>query len=218
MFEHETSNLKIQNKLHPELWAYDLNPDEWEKKYIHYQTRVRDWDSIVDELGPELYSWPIFTEEFCRHIIEEAEYQNIWTVDRHYHYPTTDFVLSEIGLDDIYMKILRKYAFPVARHVWGLTGDIWDKGMNAENFLAKYSPDAQGHLDSHIDSSQYSITLALNDDFVKGGTFYHRQKTLVKVEPGYVCLFPQVTHKHSGRAITKGTRYIIVSFCKSGDI
>ena len=51
------------------------------------------------------------------------------------------------------MKVLREYGFPVARFVWGMTGDSWDKNMTAENFLAKYTPSAQGHLDSHIDDS-----------------------------------------------------------------
>ena len=151
-------------------------------------------------------------------IIEEAEEANVWTVDRHESYPTTDFLLEKIGLNDLYMKVLREYGFPVARFVWGCTGDSWNKNMTAENFLAKYTPSAQGHLDSHIDASNYSITLALNEDFRGGGTWYHRQKTLVKAPTGHVCLFPMPTHKHSGRYIDSGTRYIIVSFCKSGSL
>jgi len=217
-FGHEVLKPKIKTKLHPELWAFEINTEKWEERYIHYQTRVQDWDAIVDRQGSEIYTWPIFTERFCKEIIEEAEYQDVWTVDRHDNYPTTDFHLKDIGFDDIYFKILQKYAFPVARHIWGLTGDMWQENIHAENFLAKYSPKAQGHLDSHIDNSQYSITLALNDEFSGGGTFYHRQETLIKAPVGHICLFPQVTHKHSGRAISKGTRYIIVSFCKSGMI
>ncbi len=84
-------------------------------------------------------------------IMEEAEEANVWTVDRHDSYPTTDFVLEKIGLNDLSMNVLREYGFPVARFVWGMTGDSWDKNMTAENFLAKYTPSAQGHLDSHID-------------------------------------------------------------------
>ena len=90
--------------------------------------------------------------------------------------------------------------------------------MTAEVFMAKYSPEAQGHLNSHIDRSNYSITLALNDEFEGGGTYYHRQKTLVKAPTGHQCLFPMPTHKHSGRWIDSGTRYIIVAFCSRGDV
>ena len=63
------------------------------------------------------------------------------------------------------------------------------------------------------DNSNYSITLALNNEFTGGGTWYHRQKTLIKAPTGHVCLFPMPTHRHSGRYIDSGTRYIIVSFC-----
>jgi len=204
--------------INPELYAWTIDWDKWTERFIHPQTRVKDWDAILKEEGTDLYTWPLFTQEFCEMIIEEAEEANVWTVDRHDSYPTTDFVLEKIGLDDLYMKVLREYGFPVARFVWGMTGVSWDKNMTAENFLAKYTPSAQGHLDSHIDDSNYSITLALNNDFTGGGTWYHRQQTLIKAPTGHVCLFPMPTHKHSGRYIDSGTRYIIVSFCKCGSL
>tara|TARA_Y100000004_G_scaffold105745_1_gene118664 strand:+ start:1105 stop:1740 length:636 start_codon:yes stop_codon:yes gene_type:complete len=201
---------------HPELWAYNLNPEKWEQEFVHPQTRFMDWDAIIKEEGTDIYTWPLFTKKFCRMLIEEAEFQNVWTVARHDNYPTTDFMLSEIGLHDMYDKILKRFAFPIARHIWGLEGKEWGDEMTHETFLAKYSPDAQGSLSSHIDSSNYSITLALNNDFTGGGTWYNRQKTLVKAPVGHVCLFPMPTHRHSGRWIDSGKRYIVVSFCKKG--
>ena len=204
--------------INPELYAWTIDWDKWTERFIHPQTRVKDWDAILKEEGTDLYTWPLFTKEFCEMIMEEAEEAKVWTVDRHDNYPTTDFVLDKIGLNDLYMKVLREYGSPVARFVWGMTGDSWDKNMTAENFLAKYTPSAQGHLDSHIDDSNYSITLALNNDFTGGGTWYHRQQTLIKAPTGHVCLFPMPTHKHSGRYIDSGTRYIIVSFCKCGSL
>ena len=202
---------------HPELYAWEIDWNRWKKRFIHPQARVKDWDAIVEEVGTELYVWPIFTEEFCKLIIEEAEHRNIWTVARHEHYPTTDFVLTEIGLNDMYERVLQEYGYSVAKHVWGLTGKEWGENMKSENFLAKYDPKAQGHLDSHLDKSNYTITLALNEEFEGGGTWYNKQKTLIKAPTGYVCLFPMPTHKHSGRWIKKGTRYIIVSFCQRGE-
>lgn len=205
------------NYLHPELYTWNLNWKRWCKEFIHPQTLARDWDAIVEEQGADIFTWPMFTKRFCEMIIEEAEHQATWTVDRHEHYPTTDFLLKEIGLNDMYMRVLKEYGFRIAGHIWGLSGDSWYKDMTAENFMAKYTPTAQGHLNSHIDNSNYSITLALNDDFEGGGTYYHRQKTLIKAPTGHQCLFPMPTHKHSGRWIDDGIRYIIVSFCKKGD-
>jgi len=86
---------------HPELWAYNLNPERWEQEFVHPQTRFMDWDAVIKEEGTDIYTWPLFTKKFCRMLIEEAEFQNVWTVARHDNYPTTDFMLSEIGLHDI---------------------------------------------------------------------------------------------------------------------
>jgi hypothetical protein len=204
------------SKLHPELWAYELSPAKWKKKFIHPQTLFKDWDGIVTEEGTDIYTWPLFSEEFCKLIIEEAEYQDKWVVARHDNYPTTDFTLKEIGLGDMYDKVLKEYAFPVAARLWGLEGNEWGPAMTHETFMAKYSPEAQGSLSSHTDNSDYSLTCALNDKFTKGGTWYNRQKTLIKAPVGHVCLFPMPTHRHSGRWIDSGIRYIIVSFCKKG--
>tara|TARA_R110000824_G_scaffold135226_1_gene298361 strand:- start:67 stop:786 length:720 start_codon:yes stop_codon:yes gene_type:complete len=212
-----------KTRINPTLYAINLDKPKWEEKYIQKQTRVHDWDSIVKieetaGINRDLYTWPLFTEDFCKEMIEEVENLNQWTVARHEYYPTTDVTLSEINYHGIYEQILQEYGYPVARHVWGLTGSCWTEQMYSENFLAKYSPETQGHLDSHIDGSRYSITLALNSGFTGGGTWYHRQQKLISAPVGSVCLFPMPTHKHSGTTITSGTRYIIVSFCQNPDI
>tara|TARA_Y100001963_G_C6788253_1_gene454110 strand:+ start:4321 stop:4938 length:618 start_codon:yes stop_codon:yes gene_type:complete len=202
---------------HPILYAWSVDWDKWTERFIHPQTRVKDWDAIVEEKGTDIYTWPIFTEEFCRLIIEEADDANVWQESRHDFYPTTDFVLDDLNLNDMYKKVLHEYGYPIAKYVWGLEGDSWLEKMVAESFMAKYTPAAQGHLDSHIDNSNYTLTVALNEDFTGGGTWYHRQKTLIKAPTGHCCLFPMPTHKHSGRYIDSGTRYIIVSFCQRGN-
>ena len=48
------------SKLHPELWAYELSPAKWKKKFIHPQTLFKDWDGIVTEEGTDIYTWPLF--------------------------------------------------------------------------------------------------------------------------------------------------------------
>lgn len=78
-----------------ELYAWSIDWDKWTERFIHPQTRVKDWDAIITEQGTDLYTWPLFTKEFCEMMIEEAEEANVWTVDRHENYPTTDFILEK---------------------------------------------------------------------------------------------------------------------------
>ena len=127
------------NYLHPELYTWKLDWNRWCKKFIHPQTLAKDWNAIVEEQGTDIYTWPMFTKVFCEMIIEEAEHQATWTVDRHENYPTTDFLLKEIGLDDLYMKVLHEYGFRIAGWLWGLSGESWYSNMNAENFMAKFT-------------------------------------------------------------------------------
>lgn len=209
--------INTKDILHPELYSYWDNPTAWKERFITYSARTKEWDLITDEPAMNIFSFPLFTEEFCRMIREEAEYSNAWTINRHEYYPTTDMVLQTIGMQDIYMEILREYVMPVGIHMWALEGEGWDN-LNSENFLAKYVPDAQGHLSIHHDSSDLTCLVQLSDldEYEGGGTWFRRQKQLLKNPIGYVTLHPgNITHKHGARAVTKGARYIIVSFMKN---
>ncbi len=206
--------IESSNRLHPELYTYYENSEEWVKKFVSYSIRTKEWELIVDEPFDNCFNFPLFTPEFCRMIREEAEHSNAWTVDRHDNYPTTDMVLQTIGMHDIYMEILREYVMPLGVYMWALEGPGWDN-LTSENFLAKYTPNAQGHLSIHHDKSDITCLVQLSDldEYEGGGTWFRRQKQLVKTPIGYASLHPgNITHKHGARATTDGTRYIIVSF------
>jgi len=206
-----------EERLHPELYSYYDNPEEWKNKFVTYSARTKEWDLIVDEPIMNIFTFPLFTPEFCKMIREEAEYSNDWTVNRHEFYPTTDMVLETIGMHDIYMEVLREYVMPVSIYMWELEGKGWDS-LSSENFLAKYTPNAQGHLSIHHDASNITclVQLSNQDEYEGGGTLFKRQKALLKNEIGYVTIHPgNITHKHGAKAVTSGTRYIIVSFMKN---
>ena len=206
--------------MHTEIYSYNVNPDAWEKRFIRVETRSRDWDMIAREVPSDMstpsdvWNWPLFTEEFCKMMIEEAEHLNAWTVDRHGFYATNDMLLNVMGLNDTYEYVFQKFVYPCAIHIWKLEGDKWGKFMASENFIVRYQPAIQAHLNTHLDDSNYSLTIGLNDEFEGGGTWFPRQKTLAKPNTGECTLFPMPTHKHAGMSVTEGKRYIIVSFCK----
>tara|TARA_B100000925_G_scaffold517_1_gene428 strand:- start:1710 stop:3407 length:1698 start_codon:yes stop_codon:yes gene_type:complete len=206
-------------RLHPELYDYWNNKEEWINKFITYSARTKEWELIVDEPFDNCFSFPLFTPEFCNMIREEAEHSDSWTVDRHEHYPTTDMILQTIGMHDIYMEVLKEYVMPLSIYMWGLEGKGWDS-MKSENFLAKYVPSAQGHLSIHHDRADITCLIQLSslEEYEGGGTWFRRQKKLIKNDIGYATLHPgNITHKHGARAVTKGTRYIIVSFMENGE-
>ena len=198
---------------HPELFSYFDDKAAWKKRFLSYAARTKEWELVAEEPFDSCFTLPLFTDEFCRMIREEAEHAESWTTDRHAHYPTTDLVLQVIGMEDIYREIISEYIVPCARTLWRLDNQ-WNR-IRAETFLAKYTADAQGHLALHHDDSDITCLIQLSDldEYEGGGTFFSRQKKVVKNGIGHATIHPgQITHRHGGRAISKGTRYIMVSF------
>ena len=68
----------------------------------------------MDEPFDNCFSMPLFTQEFCEKIREEAEHSEKWTVDRHEFYPTTDMLLETISMDRIYYEMLKEFVFPAS--------------------------------------------------------------------------------------------------------
>ena len=208
---------KQYTPLHPELYQYWDDTSSWHKKFLVPGMIKKEWDLFVDEELDSVFTYPLFTTDFCNKLIEEAEHAKVWTYARHEFYPTTDFVLTEIGFDKIYYDLLWEFVMPMAIHKFGLEGKGWDQ-LAAENFLARYSPDTQGHLSIHHDNAHITalVNLSSTDDYVGGGTWFWRQKKLSRPPQGYVSVHPgNITHKHGARPIMSGKRYIIVSFMKN---
>jgi GR25 family glycosyltransferase involved in LPS biosynthesis len=200
------------DRLYPEL--FDTSDWEaWKKKNLHESAITKEWDLIVDEPIDNVYTFPLFTKEFCEKVIREAEHCAKWQRKRHQFYPTTDMLLTEFGFDEIYHRILVEYVYPMSIHKWHLEGKVWED-LASENFIIKYDASVQGHLSLHHDSGSISCVLALNDDFVGGGTYFEKQKVLHNGKVGHISVHPSViTHRHGGRPVEEGQRFIIVSFC-----
>ena len=188
------------------------NWDEWKSRYINPAMLAKDYDLIVEEPVADVAHFPIFTNKFCKELIEMAEEANKWTEGRHDYYPTHDVLLSSLGFDEIYRKVLSEFLYPLAAHYYKLDGGRWLK-LNAENFIIKYSMEKQGFLSLHHDQSVLSSVLTLNEDFEGGGTFFYRQQKTIIGKTGEMSLHPgMISHRHGAKPISSGTRYVLVSF------
>jgi glycosyltransferase involved in cell wall biosynthesis len=187
--------------------------DEWCKKYINPHILQGQYKLMVDEIAPNVIEFPLFTEKFCNEIIKLAEQRGEWVTDRHTFYPTTDQTMESLGMQLIYQAVLERIVYPVWIWFWELDGDGWNTARS-ENFIAKYNTENQGSLDIHHDDSSLTLNVRLNDEFKGGGTYIPRYKTTIQPrKKGYAMAHPgKITHKHGGRPVEEGTRYILVSF------
>jgi hypothetical protein len=205
----------------PILYSYFDNKEAWVEKYIHPSGRTKDWELVIDEIeDKQIYTWPLFTDDFCDDIIKTAEDSGPWTKDRHEFYPTTDKLLTQFKMDKIYSDILNEFVYPAATHLYELEGKNWEN-LDFENFIAKYKATNQPSLGIHHDTSLITALANLSqvgEDFEGGGTFFKKQKITVQPPKGHVSIHPgNITHKHGARPTTGGTRYIIVSFSSFSD-
>lgn len=186
----------------------------WCDRYLHPSALSKDYDLVLDEPITDVITFPLFNKRFCREIILLLNAQDKWVTGRHQYYPTVDVLLSSVGLDELYTKVLKEFVYPAAIHFWKLEGQRYPN-LVPENFAIKYTPATQGHLNMHHDDGTFSTVLALNDEFTGGGTHFYRQGKTHKGEIGHIAIHPsQITHRHGGRPIEDGERYIIVSFCR----
>jgi GR25 family glycosyltransferase involved in LPS biosynthesis len=197
----------------------DSNWDAWIQKYISPVMIQKDFELMMDELGPNIIEFPLFTDRFCEEFIQLAETKGEWTMGRHEFYPTNDMLMETLGIKDIYTKVIQQFVAPLATWYWTLEGKGWDN-VQDESFVIRYRPDKQGQLSVHHDYSSYTIGVKLNDEFEGGGTFFPKYGVnAIPKRNGNAFLHPgMITHRHGGRPVFSGTRYIAVSFIRNTEI
>ena len=203
----------------------ERDKEEFLKQFIHpdilWAGVNKEWNFVIEEPIWEVYQFPLVTKEFCNMLIEESEnFDNFLGVEKgpnRNHYATTDTGLDAIPgtinhkdkpLGTLYFDIQWKYLRPVLKHVWKhrVKGFPW-------SWVCKYEPEGQAFLKPHFDNAICASILSLNDDYEGGGTWFERQKAVVDREPGWCTIHPsQLTHRHAGKRVTKGKRYILVTF------
>jgi hypothetical protein len=182
-------------------------------RFIHPAAKMRDPGLTVEKIDNDIYTFPLFTEEFCQLIIIHAEQVNKWTKKRHKFYPTTDILLQNLGLKDFYNKVIERYVMYNVKYYWNY--EYKDDSVTSEDFLVRYKPSEQAGLGIHNDAAMFSFVISLNTDYKGGGTKFARQNIIIDAPVGYATMHPsRLTHPHGGIPIIEGTRYILVSFCE----
>jgi len=197
-----------------DLTIYDVDHENWEKKYIHPEY------NNCEEPCKDVFLFPIFTKAFCDELMQHCNDLNDWSdgkndkidlrLKTYENVPTQDIHLNQINFESQWEKIVLKYIAPIASNVYSF---YKTKNINI-SFVVKYSMDGQKQLKPHHDSSTYTINICLNDDFEGGGCRFIRQNVdIINKKIGYASMHPgKLTHYHEGLQITSGTRYILVSF------
>lgn len=211
--------------VHNDLYEIYTNQVDWERRYIHenYSKVLKD-DYEVQMPCPDVYWFPVVTPIFCKHLIDEMENFGKWSdgtnkdprlAGGYENVPTRDIHMNQVGFEQHWLYFLREYIRPVQEKVF--IGYFHDPPKAIMNFVVRYHPEEQPSLRPHHDSSTYTINIALNRphiDYEGGGCRFIRYNcSATELKLGWSLMHPgRLTHYHEGLPVTRGTRYIMISF------
>ncbi|XP_065219418.1 procollagen-lysine,2-oxoglutarate 5-dioxygenase-like [Planococcus citri] len=212
-------------KKNPEVYELFANKWDWEQRYLNSEYH-KNFEPETELLQPcpDVYWFPIVSERFCKEFIEIMENFGKWSdgsnndtrLQGGYEaVPTRDIHMNQVGLHDHWLEFLKSYVQPLQQKIF--IGYNNDPPRSLMNFVVRYKPDEQPSLRPHHDSSTYTINIALNRpniDYEGGGCRFLRYDCEVtKMKLGWMLMHPgRFTHYHEGLLVTKGTRYIMISF------
>ncbi|KAI2507720.1 hypothetical protein MHU86_6719 [Fragilaria crotonensis] len=154
---------------------------------------------------------PVASREQCLQIIQWAESLE-WTASRHYAVPTNDVPVHAVP------QLLTWFNDWMVSTVCPLLskqfGTLPEHMYCHDAFVVRYQATKNTNfLPVHVDESTHSFVLALNDDFVGGGTYFcDYQKTIAPKKSGCLVSFRGSSLRHGGNAVISGTRYILAVF------
>ncbi|WP_271781991.1 hypothetical protein [Aquimarina algiphila] len=183
----------------------------WTEKYIHPMAYSENKNIMIEEVGPDIIQFPLFTEEFCDELISFLKTKKNTTNQ------ITDYneiSIMDLGLFEAYQKAFIDYIHPYIYEHWRLASDTyWSIG---HTFISKFDDQLKSNLGFHHDESMVTLNVLLSDsdDFEGGGTFFKKcNKTISPKKKGWVIAHPgSITHLHSVKPIESGTRYNLVSY------
>ncbi|XP_023102058.2 multifunctional procollagen lysine hydroxylase and glycosyltransferase LH3 isoform X2 [Felis catus] len=155
--------------LHPDLWQIFDNPLDWREQYIHENySRALEGQGLVEQPCPDVYWFPLLSDQMCDELVEEMEHYGQWSGGRHEdsrlaggyeNVPTVDIHMKQVGYEDQWLQLLRTYVGPMTE---SLFPGYHTKTRAVMNFVVRYRPDEQPSLRPHHDSSTFTLNVALN--------------------------------------------------------
>lgn len=202
-------------RLHPEIFEYS-------ERWVDPLLVEGDLSRVLDEQAEQLYMFKLFSEEFCRLLIEEAEHCGRWKtgvdveqnpyadMDDVCEPDTTQHLKHMPGLEKVYEEVVRRHLKPLMEAKWV----TFKLQKVSKPYILKYSPDAVKEMKLHHDLETVTLVVYLNTDFEGGGTRFPRWSYFTnangKPAPGSAIIYPGgLSHEHEGVAITSGKRYLM---------
>lgn len=177
---------------------------EYSPECIAPELRSDDWESCITEEAPQIYSFPLFTPEFCGQLIEQVEAAGVWLNEPSLQtYPPLQFLRSAEEDAHRLNRPLRRRPRRIraskepdqcgplcevegldqpikevaSKHIAPLIKKLWpefDLQIYDHPYLLKYSAQTSRGMELHVDEEPLALICYLNDGYEGGGTTFPR--------------------------------------------
>jgi hypothetical protein len=200
------------------LFDYFNNKNLFIEKYFDktFLDLLNNKKKDINEPITDVLQFPFVNDKFCEELILLCEKYGKWSgatnKDSRIGYenvPSNDIHFTEIKFNTIWEDIIKTYIAPIVSRHWG---SFKTNGINIA-FVVKYEDDKFYQLGPHHDSSSYTVNISLNEDYEGGEVNFIKKDKKIRNKKGHALIHPgRITHYHEGLPVTKGKKYICVSF------
>jgi len=208
---------EMYKPLHPHLWQFNENIFE---PFMREALLTGNGEAIAKLLKKEtdtgIYSFTMFTETFCRELIEEVESfeSSGLPILRPNSMNNYGVVLDDFGFYPFFEK-LREFILPITSKLYGEHGSNLD---SHHAFIVQYKIGEDVDLDFHYDESEVTLNICLGKQFTGGSLYFqglleksetHNENFEFLHKPG-LGIIHLGKHRHGANAIKSGERYNLI--------
>mmetsp|Transcript_30410 Transcript_30410/g.51238 ORF Transcript_30410/g.51238 Transcript_30410/m.51238 type:complete len:463 (+) Transcript_30410:273-1661(+) len=211
---------------HPQLFDTAAGwQDEWFDKDLLSAVASNTpeaWKSLFKWETDEVYSFPLFTAEFCTMFLEEVEHYQAsgLPIQRPNSMNNYGIVTNEIGMEHMFDLLQKSVLQRVAGYLYAPQG--WQLDRH-HTFVVQYQMDQDAGLDMHTDDSDVTFNVCLGREFEGSGLTFcgqqgapnHRQKAGVYKHVMGRCVVHLGRKRHGADDITKGERRNLIIWNQS---
>lgn len=116
--------------LHNDLYEIATNRLDWQRRYLHanYSAALNETEfRLIEQPCPDVYWFPVLSEAFCHHLVEEMEHFGKWSEGKntdarlqggYENVPTRDIHMNQIGYEQHWLYFLRQYITPMQEKIF----------------------------------------------------------------------------------------------------
>jgi hypothetical protein len=183
-----------------------------------------EWCKSAEEVSPGVFSFDLFSPEFCDLLVAEVDNYEATTLPRRRPNTMNKFglILNEIGLEPVMSDLLAAFVGPLCGDLYPL--ENVSKGLDHHHtFVVVYNQTGDKGLDMHHDASEVTLNVCLGRDFTGSGLVFcghagradHRKHRHLYSHKKGRAVIHLGRQRHGADSISSGERMNLIMWARS---